>query len=78
MKSKAVIIVSAAAIMGVALSSCKGRRADDTPNGETVDVVLEPTVVAEDTLTIDEVDGGQTEVGLGSDRGQTGVGLKSD
>lgn len=33
------------------LASCQGRRADGTPNGETVDVVLEKATTATDSDT---------------------------
>lgn len=52
MRNKIIIAVSAAAIIAVALTSCKGRRADDTPNGETVEVVIEPTVISVDSTEI--------------------------
>ena len=52
MRRNVILAVSAAAIGVVALTSCKGRYADGTPNGETVDVVLEATVAPADTLTV--------------------------
>lgn len=42
---------AAAVIMAVACSSCKGRYADATPNGETVEVNVVETATAADTGT---------------------------
>lgn len=49
---KRILCICAVAAVAVAVCSCKGRRADGTPNGETVEVVLEPTVDATDTMTV--------------------------
>lgn len=38
MKIKNLILAAAACILAVAASSCKGRYADNTPNGEVVTV----------------------------------------
>lgn len=42
---------AAAVIMAVACSSCKGRYADATPNGETVEVNVAETATAADADT---------------------------
>lgn len=48
MKAGLQYFAAAAVIMAVACSSCKGRYADATPNGETIEVnVAEPVVVAD-------------------------------
>lgn len=52
MSMKRILYICAVAAVAVAVCSCKGRRADATPNGETVEVVLEPTVAATDTATV--------------------------
>jgi len=50
MNTHKTITIAAVALLSVGLMSCAGRRADGTPNGETVEVVLQPTVDACDTL----------------------------
>lgn len=47
-----ILYFCAVAAVAVAVCSCKGRRADASPNGETVEVVLEPTVAATDTMSV--------------------------
>lgn len=49
MNTHKTIIIAAVALLSVGLISCKGHRADGTPNGETVEVVLQPTLEAADT-----------------------------
>lgn len=43
---KNIAAVGVIALAAVGMSSCKGRHADATPNGETVDVVIEESVQA--------------------------------
>lgn len=62
MKANTITAIAAVALLCCGLASCKGRRADATPNGETVDVVIEPTVVLEDTLPVAD-DGANTQEG---------------
>ena len=50
MKASKIIVIAAVAAACVGLVSCKGRRADATPNGDTVEVVIEPAVAIPDTL----------------------------
>lgn len=49
---KRIYIIGGVALLMAGLVSCKGRRADDTPNGETVEVVLSATVSETDTDTV--------------------------
>lgn len=51
MRVKSQYIAAAAVIMAVACTSCKGRYADATPNGETVEVnVVEPVEAVSDSV----------------------------
>lgn len=49
---KRLLYICAVGAVSVAVCSCQGRRADGTPNGETVEVVLEPTVSPTDTASV--------------------------
>lgn len=52
MRNKLQYLAAAAVIMAVACTSCKGRYADATPNGETIEVNVVPTsVVSPDSVT---------------------------
>lgn len=46
-----ISLLGAVALMMLASVSCRGRRADGTPNGETVEVVIGNAPAETDTMT---------------------------
>ena len=50
MQARKILVLGAVVCLTVCLSSCKGRSADATPNGETVVVADTPTTADTDTV----------------------------